>query len=111
MTQFVHGGVTYTPDADGIITINTALGGSFTFDFNTGEYSYTPPPQGALRDDATETFTYTIADGDGDTDTRDAHDYRGRRDRAGRRVPRDQYQRRSAGPAHHRDEQRRRGGG
>ena len=70
ITQFVHDGVTYTPDADGEITIVTALGGSFTFNFETGDYEYTAPESidntsGALS----ETFTYTVIDGDGDSDT------------------------------------------
>jgi T1SS-143 domain-containing protein len=70
VTQFVHGGVVYTPDADGVITIATALGGSFTFDFNTGAYSYVAPDSvDNSAGDPLETFTYTVADGDGDTST------------------------------------------
>ena len=68
--QFVHDGVVYTPDADGVITIATALGGSFTFDFNTGAYSYVAPDSvDNSAGDPLETFTYTVADGDGDTST------------------------------------------
>ncbi|MCH7793773.1 MAG: hypothetical protein IH900_01345, partial [Proteobacteria bacterium] len=68
--QFVHDGVVYTPDADGVITIATALGGSFTFDFNTGAYSYVAPDSvDNSASDPLETFTYTVADGDGDTST------------------------------------------
>ena len=68
--QFVHDGVVYTPDADGVTTIETALGGSFTFDFNTGSYSYTAPDSvDNSSGDPVESFVYTVADGDGDTAT------------------------------------------
>jgi VCBS repeat-containing protein len=49
-------------------TFTTLAGGELTID-SDGSYSYAPPPSGALRDDATESFTYTVIDGDGDTDT------------------------------------------
>jgi VCBS repeat-containing protein len=46
-------------------TATTEAGGKFTFDFATGQWSYTPPKTVAA--DTTELFNYTIVDGDGDT--------------------------------------------
>lgn len=48
-------------------TATTEAGGSLTFNFNTGAWSYTPPRTVAA--DTTEVFSYTIVDGDGDTAT------------------------------------------
>lgn len=46
-------------------TATTEAGGKFTFDFATGQWSYTPPK--TVPADTTELFNYTIVDGDGDT--------------------------------------------
>lgn len=46
-------------------TATTEAGGTFTFNFATGEWSYTPPKTVAA--DTTELFNYTVVDGDGDT--------------------------------------------
>lgn len=46
-------------------TATTEAGGKFTFNFATGQWSYTPPK--TVPADTTELFNYTIVDGDGDT--------------------------------------------
>lgn len=48
-------------------TATTEAGGSLTFNFTTGVWSYTPPR--TVPADTTEVFSYTIVDGDGDTAT------------------------------------------
>ncbi len=55
--------------ADGtkILNVTTALGGSLTFNFKTGEWTYNAPAQ--VVSNTPETFTYTLVDGDGDTIT------------------------------------------
>jgi VCBS repeat-containing protein len=57
------------------LTIQTDLGGTLTFNFQTGDYTYIAPdkvqhgPPGSPTDtEVDETFTYTIQDKDGDTD-------------------------------------------
>ncbi|WP_282608019.1 FecR domain-containing protein [Pelagibius sp. Alg239-R121] len=47
------------------LSIQTALGGQFDFDFSTGDYRY----QGPEFDHETERFSYQVADGDGDRAT------------------------------------------
>jgi T1SS-143 domain-containing protein len=79
VTQFVHDGVVYTPESNGgavqsndgtTIVITTVLDGSFTFNFETGAYSYVAPDTvDNTGGDPIETFVYTVADGDGDTST------------------------------------------
>ncbi len=74
------GGVTFTWDGAETITksgsetgtisgfalnIASPLGGSFTFDFKTGAWTYAAPAQ--LVVNSSETFTYVLVDGDGDT--------------------------------------------
>lgn len=50
--------------------IATAAGGKLSFNFTTGDWSYTSPA-GGVSADTTETFPYTIVDGDGDQSTAD----------------------------------------
>ena len=57
------------------LTIQTDLGGTLTFNFQTGDYTYIAPdkvqhgPPGSDTDtEVDEVFTYTIQDKDGDTD-------------------------------------------
>ena len=79
VTQFVHGVNTYDPTTavggqvvsnDGTtIVITTDLGGTFTFNFSTGAYSYLAPALDTISSDQSETFLYTLKDSDGDTDT------------------------------------------
>jgi VCBS repeat-containing protein len=57
------GGTTITGTTS--ITVPTEAGGSFTLNFATGQWSYTPPRSVAA--DTTEVFNYTVVDGDGDT--------------------------------------------
>jgi hypothetical protein len=45
------------------ITVATDLGGTFTFEFATGDWEYVPPTEVTGPD---EIFTYTLVDGDGD---------------------------------------------
>ncbi len=66
ITQVLHNGVIYTPDEDGMITIVTALGGTFVLDTETGEYTYDAPEVDAINADGVELFRYTVIDGDGD---------------------------------------------
>jgi|GEM_PF-3196591 len=47
------------------IVIATALGGSLSFNFDTGAYGYTAPALDGIDADAQETFTYVLLDGDG----------------------------------------------
>ncbi|WP_394727358.1 VCBS domain-containing protein [Altererythrobacter sp. GH1-8] len=47
-------------------TATTAMGGEFTFDFATGDWTYAPSQSSPT---GMENFQYTIVDGDGDTDT------------------------------------------
>jgi T1SS-143 domain-containing protein len=76
------GGVTYTWDGVSTITksgaetgtitgvdmtVTSALNGSLTFNFSTGDWEYDAPAQ--LVSNTPETFTYTLVDGDGDTTT------------------------------------------
>jgi hypothetical protein len=73
VVAFVHDGVTYTPgspvggtvlsNSGVVLTVVTALGGEFEFNFETGAYTYTAPE---VDSDQSETFTYTIEDGNGD---------------------------------------------
>ena len=51
------------------ITVDTDIGGTFSFNFSTGAWSYSPPA--SVGDDEIETFTYSIVDGDGDGQTAD----------------------------------------
>jgi T1SS-143 domain-containing protein len=63
-------GVTHTwdgTDANKVLSVTTALGGSLTFNFSTGDWEYDAPAQ--LSSNTPETFTYTLVDGDGDTTT------------------------------------------
>ena len=52
------------PGADGEVTFDTHAGGSFTFNFETGDWDYTAPEN--FAGEFTEHFAYTISDGDGD---------------------------------------------
>jgi hypothetical protein len=67
-------GTTIVLDAHGDATLS--------FNFDTGEYVYTPPSQGTLSDDLEEVFTYTLEDGDGDLSSADltisVSDFKGR---------------------------------
>jgi Ca2+-binding RTX toxin-like protein len=64
VSQTVTGGGMTT--AGSVRNIPTALGGSLTFNFADGTYSYVPPK---VVSDQTEVFTYTIRDADGSTDS------------------------------------------
>ena len=46
------------------VTFDTFMGGTFTFDFETGDWGYTAPEN--FDAEFVERFTYTIVDGDGD---------------------------------------------
>ncbi len=74
------GGVTYTWDGNATITksgsetgeirgfsmtVASPLGGSFTFDFKTGAWSYAAPSELVIN--SSESFNYILVDGDGDT--------------------------------------------
>ncbi|KPF55291.1 Ig-like domain-containing protein, partial [Rhizobium sp. AAP116] len=62
--------VTHTWDgseANEVLNVTTALGGSLMFNFRTGAWEYNAPAQ--LVSNTPETFTYTLVDGDGDTIT------------------------------------------
>jgi T1SS-143 domain-containing protein len=63
-------GVTRTwngTEANEVLNVTTALGGSLMFNFRTGDWEYNAPAQ--LVSNTPETFTYTLVDGDGDTTT------------------------------------------
>ena len=49
-----------------ITGISTAAGGKLSFNFATGDWTYTAPHTG-VTEGTPETFTYTLVDGDGDT--------------------------------------------
>jgi len=61
-----HITVTGGPAIDGTtsFTTTTELGGTFTFNFADGKWSYTPP--GNVAATTNEVFNYSIVDGDGD---------------------------------------------
>ena len=68
---------------DGTTIVLSAHGdATFSFNFDTGDYVYTPPAQGTLADDLDEVFTYTLEDGDGDLSSADltvsVSDFKGR---------------------------------
>jgi VCBS repeat-containing protein len=72
------GGDVVANDGKGAVTIQTDLGGTLTFNFETGDYTYIAPdkvqhgPPGSATDiEVDERFTYTIQDKDGDTDPAD----------------------------------------
>jgi T1SS-143 domain-containing protein len=70
--SIVVDGVTHTWDgneANKVLNVTTALGGSLMFNFKTGAWSYAAPSE--LVSDTAETFTYKLVDGDGDTKTAD----------------------------------------
>jgi hypothetical protein len=74
LTDVVGGEGGTVLDVDGSeITVLTELGGTLTFDFETGDYTYTAPDKVDHGKDAEvdERFTYTIQDSDGDTDPAD----------------------------------------
>jgi uncharacterized protein YegL len=74
LTDVVGGEGGTVLDVDGSeITVLTELGGTLTFDFETGGYTYTAPDKVDHGKDAEveERFTYTIQDRDGDTDPAD----------------------------------------
>ncbi len=61
-------GVTHIWDgseANEVLNVTTALGGSLMFNFKTGAWTYNAPAQ--VVSNTPETFTYTLVDGDGDT--------------------------------------------
>ncbi|HZF32878.1 MAG TPA: VWA domain-containing protein, partial [Candidatus Angelobacter sp.] len=63
-----EGGTVLAKNGDEL-TIETKLGGTLTFDFDTGDYTYTAPADvDSSKGEVDETFTYTIQDKDGDTD-------------------------------------------
>ncbi len=80
IVSLVHNGITYTKDSPvggtvlandgaGGITIETELGGTLSFNFLTGAYTYTTPDEvDHSGGEVDERFVYTIADSDGDTD-------------------------------------------
>ncbi len=85
--SIAHDGVTYTYDPDtgtitssggsagtdagsGVLELATALGGTLTFDFTSGEWSYAGPASGVVSN-TDEVFSYTLIDGDGDTASAD----------------------------------------
>ena len=57
-------GVTHNATDGDLVNVATTLGGSFSFNFTTGAWSYTPPADVAA--DTDETFHYVLVDGDGD---------------------------------------------
>ncbi|MGE0120092.1 MAG: VWA domain-containing protein [Dongiaceae bacterium] len=73
IVQLQQGAEVFTPDSSGgdvisndgqVIVINTDLGGILQFDFDTGDFTYTPPD---VSGPAAEDFVYTVADADGST--------------------------------------------
>ena len=65
-------GVTYFyEEGNPVQTIDIGSGGTIELDFDTGEYTYTPPAiiTGAISED----FDYTLIDNDGDTDGATLH--------------------------------------
>ena len=69
ISSIAVGGVVYTAatfPADGV---TTPEGGTLTFDFSTGDYTYTTVS--TVQSDTQEVFTVTVADADGDTATLD----------------------------------------
>ncbi|MEH2513019.1 T1SS-143 domain-containing protein [Nitrobacteraceae bacterium AZCC 1564] len=57
-----HNPVQNTPE----LTVTTALGGALEFNFQTGAWEYSAPPNGVSQT-TNENFDYVIVDGDGDT--------------------------------------------
>ncbi|WP_042148586.1 type I secretion C-terminal target domain-containing protein, partial [Pseudoalteromonas sp. '520P1 No. 412'] len=68
-TSVTIDGQTYTlaNAINGILVINTALGGKLTVDFNKNEYSYEATALSNNGQDYIETFTATMTDNDGDS--------------------------------------------
>ncbi|WP_290877161.1 Calx-beta domain-containing protein, partial [Aquabacterium sp.] len=68
LQSFTIDGKTYLYDATNpSLSVTTTLGGKFTLNWLTGDYTYTAPD--GLKNDTKETFAYSIVDGDGDTAT------------------------------------------
>uniref|UniRef100_UPI003735E936 Ig-like domain-containing protein n=1 Tax=Shewanella maritima TaxID=2520507 RepID=UPI003735E936 len=69
VTSITIDGTVYSLDlANQIQVITTALGGEFTIDFVTGEYSYTIEVDRNVLNQS-ENFQVTVTDGDGDSDS------------------------------------------
>lgn len=64
------GGTDGTDAGSGVLELITELGGTLTFDFTSGEWSYAAPSSG-VTSDTSEVFQYTLIDGDGDTASAD----------------------------------------
>jgi len=57
-------GVVHLATGGNLDEVPTTLGGKFSFDFATGDWSYMPPAD--VASDTPETFNYVVADNDGD---------------------------------------------